>query len=160
SENKRARQLVVVTGAALVPLAAFALVWKGSDVERLSLAVPFLAVVLVQGLADLRKTVSPTQSPLGLVLARAVTCLLAAANFWFFVIPALVGHGGTTMGVGREARRHLPPASLLIVAGNDLFADVVAASSYFYSIQVHNITYDVQVNGTSGYEDRVHRLIQ
>lgn len=151
--------IAAIATAVSVPVAAFAVAWKGSDVERFSLAVPFVAVVVVHGLSSLVRRAKRATPRTAAAAFWGITVAVAVVNLASFVAPRLANGGGLTMGVGRVASQHLRPESLLVVAGNDLFVDVAAAASYFYEVQVDNVTYDVQVNGPGGFEERLRRQL-
>ena len=138
--------------AAVVPIAAFAATWRGSDVERFSPAVAFVSVAMVFGMARRNaRTAAVGSGALALVVAGA----LCAGNLATFTTPALVTRGGLVMEVGRAARQHLAAGVLLVVNGRELGPDVVSAAIYFSKLDVYSISYELQVFGSAGWRERL-----
>ncbi|HVP32001.1 MAG TPA: hypothetical protein VMW35_22865 [Myxococcota bacterium] len=144
--------------ATLLPVAGFAISWKGSDVERFSLAVPMLAIAGVDGLARLRL---PTKRALLDPAKRgfALAAVLGLVNVGTYLAPSLATQGGVATAVGRVAAEHLPAGSTIVVAGNELFGEVMGPAFYHHHITVFSVTFDVIDHGAAGYEERLRATL-
>ncbi len=160
ANDARTARIAAIGLTAVVPVSAFAILWKGSDVERFSLALPFLAVALVHGLADLR---TPPRRQRGRIRSLSLPWTLAIlAGVWnlgTFVVPSLATGGGATMALGRAAREHLREKDLVVVTGQALGADVLSSTVYFYGLDVYSVSYDVQQEGPAGWQERLQRAL-
>lgn len=154
----RTREIAAIAVATVAPVVAFAIAWKGSDIERFSLALPLLAIVAVHGLASSRAAVSLLRGKEGRA-GLALAAVLALVNLGTFVLPTLASGGGLPMAVGRVASEHLPPASVLVVAGNEIMAEPMGPAFYFHGIRVYSITWDVLDKGLDGYQVRLQEAL-
>jgi hypothetical protein len=152
----RGRTVGLIAIATVAPVAYFASGWKGTDVERFSLAIPMIAIVIAHGLAG---AVQFPRVRLAGVVGWGILSLVALVNLGTLVIPALIKQDrGSMMAVGRIAREHMPENSALIIAGHAMTGDVTTAARYFYDVRVFNVTYDVVHHGSEGYADRIRQV--
>lgn len=146
-----ARRVGFIALAALIPVAIFASVWQGSDVERFSGCLPFAAVAMILGLETWSVPSERRQPRLGWLLALTVV----VGNTLTLIVPTLASGGGLPMQLARAARQSLPPHSVLIVTGGDLGGSVWGPVSYFGGVQVHSLAFDVKQHGVDGWSLRL-----
>lgn len=140
--------LLLVATTATLPLAFFAIIWNGSDVERYCLSLPLTSLVLIRGLSSVRSS------------CLVIPLSLALLNFSTLNLPALQSGGGIVMSLGRDSRAFLPEHSLLVVTGQRLGPTVWVPALYYYGLRVHSISFDVLTRGVDGWDTRLDRAIE
>lgn len=135
--------------AAVVPVAGFAVLWQGSDVERFSGCLPFATVAIALGLHSW----SGRAGRWGAEWLMALTLLVG--NSLTLIVPTLARGGGLAMELARAADHSMPAHSLLVVTGGDLGAGVWGPAAYFSRVDIYSLDFDAQRNGAEGWEDRL-----
>lgn len=141
--------------AALLPVAGFAMLWQGSDVERFALALPFVAIAMV----DLHGRSRSRTSFAGSLVTSVVVCV-GASNVLTLNAPALASGGGLVWNLGARARDVLPARSVLVVTGQDLGPAIWAPTMYFHDLDVVSVLYEGQIGGAAGWQERLAEHVE
>lgn len=137
------KRLVLFTGAVLAPVALFAILWQGSDVERFCLAMPLVSISLATGLLAWGVFRVP--------LAILTVGLLFVANVVWFAGPILATEGGISMVLGAKANEELGDHGVVIITGQELDGPIVGNSFYYHRIVVINLASVARINGENGW---------
>ena len=148
-ERQRAITLLLLSLSTLTPVALFAMVWQGSDVERFCLSIPFLSICVSAGAGALSGKRHHS------FFEIMIPSLLLICNLSTLIAPTLLTRGGLVTALGRESRLHLDAGDLLILTGQDLGPRVWAPTTYFTGLEVFSILYDVQTSGSDGWKERL-----
>jgi hypothetical protein len=150
-DRRRTRAFVSTVLATLIPVALFAALWQGSDVERMSLSLAMVAIAMVHGIS----AVAVPKVRLAFRWELLLAAFICLANLGTFVVPRLVRGGGMNMRLGREATQHHHPGDLIVVTGQELWGPVETATRYFWGITVFNVHYNVSVYGSADWDVRL-----
>lgn len=149
-----ALRVASVAAAAIAPVAAFGVLWQGSDVERFSGCLPFAAIAVALGLRSAGAFAARWR------LEWAMAATLLAGNSATLVVPALVRGGGLPMELARTADRSMPAHSLLVITGGDLSASVWGPVLYFSDVDVYSVDFEAQRNGAERWKEQLTAAVR
>ncbi|RMG41684.1 MAG: hypothetical protein D6719_07965 [Candidatus Dadabacteria bacterium] len=157
--DRTAKILLSVALVSLIPVTAFSILWQGSDIERFSPLLPFVAVTIVAGLSEV-----PLFFSLGFNRSKnfipALAILIGCFNFVTISASYTFGERGIMRRLMAEAEKHMPANSLVVLHGQSLGPSVWAPLEYFSNIKSFSVLYDIQTVGVKGWDKRLEHEIE